>query len=454
MKVIIVGCGKVGSSLAEELSNENHELTIIDTDQARLHRTTDSIDAMGIVGDGVDYTILLDAGIQEADLLIAVTGSDEKNLLCCVVARKAGHCQTIARIRNPIYNEEQEFLRREFGIAMLINPSSKAADEIFSIFKYPFAERVDSFVNGDVALFHFTLNEDCVLVGKMIMDSSRIIKSNALVCTVQRDEEVFIPNGHFVLNANDTVSVVVHRTEATEFFTEIGMMKNPVKDVIIAGGGDTAFYLAQLLLREKNYKTYVKLIESDKDRCEELAEKLPNATIIYGDATDRNLLSEEGLETAGGFASLTGFDEENILLSLHAKKVSGAKTVTGVSRSSFNSLISEMKIGSVVYPGQVTSQHILRFARAYNSGMDSEVENLYKLADKKAEALEFKIKTDGSFLGVPIMELKFKKNTLIACIYRDRKVIIPSGQDYLKTGDSVLVVIAGYTVSSIEEIFI
>ncbi len=450
MKIIIVGCGKVGDTLAEQLSAEKHDLTMIDEDSDRLHQVTDFIDAMGIVGDGVDHTTLMDAGIQDADLLIAVTGSDEKNLLCCVIARKAGHCQTIARIRNPIYNREADFLRREFGISMLVNPEYTAATEIFSIFQFPFAQRVDSFAKGQIEMFHFKIGEWSPLVGKKLSTTSAEFRCAVLVCIVKRGDEVHIPNGDFVPRAGDEISMVAQRMEAVKYFKKIGMSKNRVHNVIIAGGGNIGFYLAGLLLKSG---TDVTIIEKSKERCEQLSTKLPEATIIFGDATDQKLLSEEGIERAEGFAALTGVDEENILLALHTNKISKAKTVTGVGRSSFNSVINEMNLGSIIYPRLITAHHILRFVRAFNTDYESEVETLYKLAEGKAEALEFRIKAGSSFTGIPIMKLKFRKNTLIACIYRNHKVIIPKGHDELMAGDSVLVVISGYSISSIREIF-
>ena len=451
MKIIIVGCGKVGTALAEELADEKHDLTIIDKNAERLHQVTDSIDAMPIVGDGVDHTILMEAGIQDADLIIAVTGSDEKNLLCCVIAKKAGHCKTIARISEPVYNREAEFFRNEFGISMLINPEQEAAEEIYGIFQFPFAERVDSFSKGEVQMFHFKLKKGCPLEGKKISTSSSELKLNLLICIVKRGDDTYIPNGSFVLKEGDVISLVTHRKEAVSVFKKLGMSKNSVSDVIIAGGGDIAFYLASRLIEAK---ADVTIIEKDRARCEELSTLLPDATIIHGDATNQKLLSEEGIENTGGFASLTGVDEENILLSLHANKVSGAKTVTGVGRSSFNSIINEMNLGSIIYPRLITAHKILRFARAYNTDEDSEVETLYKLSGGKAEALNFRIKADSAFLGIPIMKLGFRKNTLIACIYRNHKVIIPKGHDELMPGDLVLVVISGYSISSIREIFV
>lgn len=451
MKIIIVGCGKVGMTLAAQLAKEKHELTVIDEKADRLHRITDHLDAMGIVGNGVNHTVLKEAGIESADLLIAVTGSDEKNLLCCVVAKKAGHCETIARIRNPIYNEEADFLRREFGISMIINQEYAAAEEIFRIFQFPSAVRVDSFAKGNVEMLHFKIVKDSPLIGKKLMQIRPEYEAGVLVCTVMKGDEVIIPNGSYVFEEGDTVAVVARKLDAISFFKKIGMAKNRVQNAILAGGGEMGFYLARMMLKAGSKVT---LIEMDKARCEELSEELPDATIICGDATDQDLLSEEGFEHAQGFAALTGVDEENILLSLYAHDTSTAKVVTRVDRGSFNGVINKLNLGSLIYPRIITADVISKFVRSWNPDADSEVETLYKLADGKAEAVEFIIKPDSSFVGIPIQELKFRPNTLIGCIYRNRQVIIPSGQDSLQPGDSVLVVISDYSVSSIREIFV
>lgn len=450
MNIIIVGCGKLGMTLAKQLCAENHSVTMIDENADRLHRVTDTLDAMGVIGNGINHNTLVEAGIQEADLLVAATGNDEKNLLCCVLGRKAGHCETIARIRNPIYNEESEYLRREFGISMIINPDFAAAAEIFSIFQFPFAQRVDSFAKGNVYIFHVKIKKNSPLVGKRVMNLRGDFKANVLVCTINRGEDVFIPNGQFIFREEDTLGIVAQRMEAVQFFKNIDMSNNRVKNVIVAGGGAIAFYVSQLLLRAG---TKVTLIERNKERCEELSTQLPKATIICGDASDQELLQEEGISEVDGFAALTGIDEENILLSLYANEVSKAKTITGVGRTSFVSVINKMNLGSIIYPRDIIADMILRFVRTKNTDAESEVETLYKLAEGKAELLEFRVKADASYVGKIIMDLKFKKNTLICCIYRGGKIIIPSGSDKILKGDSVLIVQSGYRIDSLKDIF-
>ena len=449
MNIIIVGCGKVGYTLVEQLSNENHNLVVIDEKPERVSRITDSLDAMGIIGNGVNHQTLLDAGISTADLLIAVTGDDEKNLLCCVIARKTGHCQTIARVRNPIYNGEIEFLKKEFGLAMIINPEQAAANEIARIFQFPSAIRVDSFAKGHVELLHFKVEKDSPLVHLKLFNLHQTFHSNVLVCTVIRKEEVIIPNGDFEFEENDVVAIAAERRTAIDFFRKIGIMKNRIGNAILAGGGKVSYYLAKSLLQSG---IRVTIIEIDHDRCEQLSELLPEATIICGDATDQSLLSQEGLEHAQGFAALTGLDEENILLSLYANDVSNAKTVTKINRISFKSVINELNLGSIIYPRDITSDYIVKYVRSTNNSKDSNVEKLYKLANGKAEALEFIIKEDSDVAGIPLQDLHFRKNTLICCIYRHGKVIIPTGQDMMLAGDSVLVVISGYRIYDIKEV--
>ena len=432
MDIIIVGCGKVGFTLVEQLSNEDHNIVVIDEKPEKVQYITDRLDVMGIVGNGINHKTLLEAGIATADLLIAVTGDDEKNLLCCVIAKKTGHCQTIARVRNPIYNGEIAFLKKEFGLAMIINPELTAANEISRVFQFPSAIRVDSFAKGHVELLHFKVSENSPLIHLKLFNLHQTLHSNVLVCTVIRGSEVIIPNGDFEFRAGDTVAIASERRNA-----------------ILAGGGKVSFYLAKILIQSG---IRVTIIEINPSRCDVLSELLPEATIICGDATDQDLLSEEGLEQAQGFAALTGLDEENILLSLYANDVSNAKTVTKINRSSFNSVINEMNLGSIIYPRVITADYILKYVRSTVNSINSNVETLYKLAGGKAEALEFIIKENSAVAGIPLQDLNFRKNTLICCIYRNGKVILPGGQDMMLAGDSVLVVISGYRISDIKEI--
>ena len=449
MNIIIVGCGKVGYTLVEQLSNEEHNIVVVDKNPDKVRFITDELDAMGVIGNGVSYQTLQEAGVSSAHLVIAVTGSDEENLLCCLIAKKAGNCQTIARVRNPIYHAEIDFLKEEFELAMIINPEQAAAREIARLFQFPSAIRVDSFAKGHVELLHCKISKDSPLVGVKLANLSQKVKVTVLVCEVIRGEEVIIPNGEFVFRENDIIAIASTRKNAMTFFKNIGIMKNPVKNAILAGGGKISHYLATLLL---NSGIDVTIIEQNEERCEYLSEVLPEATIIHGDATDQSILDQEDFENAHGFACLTGFDEENILLALHVNANSIAKTVTKVNRINFHNVINKLDLGSIVYPRVITADYIIKYVRSLNAAQDNNVETLYQLANGKAEALEFNITDKSDITDIPLQQLRLRKNTLIGCIYRNGTVIFPGGQDMIRVGDTVMVVLSGYRLSDIEDI--
>ena len=450
MEIIIVGCGKVGYTLATQLSNEDHNIVVVDKNPDKVEHITSDLDAMGVVGNGVSYQTLQEAGVSSADLVIAVTGSDEENLLCCVIAKKAGNCKTIARVRNPIYNEEIDFLKEEFGLSMVINPELTAAGEIAKIFQFPAAIRVDTFARGHVELLHCKLTKDSPLVGIKLMQLFHKLKVNVLVCEVIRGEDVIIPNGNFVFEEGDIIAIASNRANARDFFKKAGIMKNPVKNAILAGGGKISYYLAKILMLSG---IQVKIIEKDLARCDFLSAELPDATIILGDATDQTLLAEEQCASADGFACLTGLDEENILLALHVNSNSKAKTVTKVNRISFQNVIDNLDIGSIIYPRVATADRIVKYVRSSSAAQhDNNVETLYKLANGKAEALEFNITDRSRITDIPLQQLNIRENTLIGSIYRNGQVIFPGGQDMIKVGDTVMVVLSGYRLSDIEDI--
>lgn len=450
MNIIIVGCGKVGYTLVEQLSNEEHNIVVVDKNPDKVRYIADDLDTMGVVGNGVSYQTLQEAGVATADLVIAVTGSDEENLLCCVIAKKTSNCQTIARVRNPIYNEEIDFLKEEFGLSMIINPELTAAGEIAKIFQFPSAIRVDTFARGHVELLHCKLTKDSPLIGLKLMQLSQKLRVNVLVCEVLRGDDVIIPNGNFIFQEGDIIAIAAPRTNARDFFKKAGIMKNPVKNAILAGGGKISYYLAKILMLSG---IRVTIIEKDPARCDFLSDELPDATIILGDATDQSLLSEEDYDSAHGFACLTGLDEENILLALHVNANTKAKTVTKVNRISFQNVIDNLDIGSIIYPRVTTADRIVKYVRSASAAQhDNNVETLYKLANGKAEALEFNITDKSGITDIPLQQLNIRPNTLIGSIYRNGHVIFPGGQDMIKVGDTVMVVLSGYRLSDIEDI--
>ena len=450
MNIIIVGCGKVGYTLVEQLSNEEHNIVVVDKNADKVQYITDNLDAMGVIGNGVSHQTLQDAGVATADLVIAVTGSDEENLLCCLIAKKTGNCQTIARVRNPIYHSESDFLKEEFGLAMIINPEHIAAREIAKMFQFPSAIRVDTFARGQVEMLHCKLTKDSPLIGTKLANLHQKVKVNVLVCEVIRGDEVIIPNGNFIFRESDIIAIASSRRNAMTFFKNAGIMKTPVKNAILAGGGKISYYLAKSLILSG---IDVTIIEQNPTRADFLAEELAEATIILGDATDQSLLEQEEYQTADGFACLTGLDEENILMALHVNATSKAKTVTKVNRITFQNVIDKLDLGSIIYPRIITADYIVKYVRSASAAQDdNNVETLYKLANGKAEALEFNITDKSGITDIPLQQLKIRKNTLIGCIYRNGQVIFPGGSDMIMVGDTVMVVLSGYRLSDIEDI--
>ena len=386
MNIIIVGCGKVGSTLAKQLSKEGHNISIIDTNERVVEEFSNNHDVMGIVGNGAAHSIQKSAGIEKAHLLIAVTGSDELNLLCCLIARKAGNCETIAKVRNPIYNREIEFIKEELGLSMVINPEYEAASEIARILRFPSVIDINVFNKGSVELLSFKVQNQSILHNMKVHEIRGKLKCDILVSMVERGEEVIIPNGEFTIQENDVISLIAPHKKATEFFIKIGMMNNPVKNTMLIGGGHISYYLAKRLLK---YGINVTLVEKKEDRCEELSELIPEAMIIHGDGTDKELLMEEGITEAESFASLTGLDEQNVLLSLYANSKMKGKIITKVNKIAFDEVIDNLNLGSIIYPKFITMQYILQYVRAMNNSIGSNVETLYKIKKDKAEALEF-----------------------------------------------------------------
>ncbi len=437
MDIIIIGCGKVGETLAGELNEEGNNITIVDTDSNRVNEVAEQLDVMGVVGNGATHTIQEEAGIEKADLLIAVTGSDELNLLCCLVAQIAGHCKTIARIKDPDYSLEAPYLRDKLGLAMVINPEDATASEIARVLRFPAAIKIDTFAKGRVELIKFRLPEDSRIVGMSVKEVVTKLGCDILVCTVERENEAYIANGNFVFAGKDVLSIVASPRNASEFFRKIDHSARPVKDVIVAGGGDTTQYLCRLLRRSG---IDIKIIEKNDQRCDELCNEFPEIDIIHGDASDQSLLIEEGIRSIGAFVALTGLDEENILLSLFAKTAGHGKVVTKINRPDFDDVIRHLDLDSTIYPKRITADMIVRYVRAMKNSMGSNMETLYNVIKGQVEAAEFVVCAGSPVLETPLMKLSLKKDILLAAIIRDGNVIIPRGADVIKIGDRVVVV--------------
>ena len=437
MKIVIVGCGNVGRSLAEQLSKEGHNITIVDEQEETVRGVADAYDIMGIVGNGAVYSVQMEAGVNEADLLIAVTGQDELNLLCCLIARKTGGCQTVARVRNPVYYKEIAYLKEELGLSLVINPEYAVAAEMARLLKFPSALKIDTFAKGRVELVKYRIAEDSKLNDMQLKDVGNHFKSSVLICVAERGDDVYIPDGNFTLQAGDIITIVGKSAQVAAFFKKMGLPTSRTKDVMIIGGGETSYYLANLLT---DIGIDVKIVDKSRARCEELSELLPKAMVICGDGTERELLMEEGLPSAGAFVAMTNLDEENIMLSLFAKSQMKGKVITRIHRIAYDKIVANLDLDSIVYPKSITAEIIIKFVRAMHNSLGSNIETLYRLNEGKVEALEFLIKEDCPIVGVPLQELKLKDNLLVCSINHKGTILTPGGQSVMSVGDTVVIV--------------
>lgn len=449
LKIIIIGCGKVGRTLVEQLSQEGHDITIIDKNRERISQLANLYDVMGLVGNGASYNIQKEAGIGNADLIIAVTGSDELNLLCCTIATQVGNCAAIARVRTPDYSQEADYLREKLGLALIINPEYEAARDMARILYLPSSLEVTGFAHGQAELIKYAIPENSPMDGIAIKDLGHKLKANILIGAIERDNDVFIPSGDFILKKGDKLSFVGAHKQAKEFFSHLGLNSHSVKNTMIIGGGKAAYYLAKELL-SRGIK--VKIIENDFNRCEELSILLPEAIIINGDATDQTLLREEGIETTQSFVPLTGIDEENIMLTLYAKQVSKAKVITKINRITFTNVINSLDLGSVIYPKYITSEAIIAYVRAKKASMHSNIETLYHMYDSRVEAIEFFVSEKSAVTDVPLKDLTLKDNLLLCFINRNGKIIIPSGNDSIQKNDTVMIITKHNGFNQIQDI--
>lgn len=451
MNILIVGCGKVGQTLAEQLNEEGNNITVVDTNAHRVNDLTTRLDVMGYVGNGATHTVQQEAGINSTDLLIAVTGSDELNLLCCLIAKKAGNCQTIARVKNPAYSSESAYLKDELGLAMVINPEHAAATEIARVLRFPSAIKIDTFAHGRVEIFKYKLPEKSPLSGMAVKDVVTKLGCDVLVCTVERGDESYIANGNFVFAERDIISVIASPKNAAEFFKAIGYKNRAVRDVMVVGGGETAQYLCSILRRSG---IAVKVIEKNSEVCDELCIKYPEVSVIHGDAADQSLLLEEGIRNAGAFVALTGLDEENIFLSLFAKAAGHPKVVTKINRIAFDDVIKHLDLDSTIYPKNITADIIIRYVRDRKNSVGSSMENLYSIIQGQVEAAEYTVSEGSPVTEIPLKDMKKKPDILIAAIIRGGQVLIPRGSDNITPGDRVVVVSRAKAINAIQDILL
>lgn len=450
MNVIIVGCGKVGYTLAETLSNEGHDITVVDNNPQKLEGLANSIDVQCVQGNGASYRVLKEAGVGQCDLVIAATSEDEINMLCCLIARKAGHCRTIARVRGPDYYEDLNFIQDDLGLSMAINPEFSAATACYHLIRTPGAVDLDPFAKGRAQIITMDLPMDSCWAGKQLMEVAKTSPVPFLLSIIIRNKSVLIPNGSTVLNGGDRISLILDMNHMGTVMRRIGIQTRPIKSVMIIGGDTMGYYLARKLT-EAHIK--VKIIEQDRSRCIELSDLLPRATIINGIPTDERLLLEEGISSTDAVCALLKSDVENIMIAVFASKRSPAKVITRINKATFGGVINELPIGSVITPKSLTAESIIRYVRTMRRpNMDSNIEYVYRLAGGMVEAVSFTIKSGCRLTEAPIRSLPIHKGILISAIIRNNSVIIPSGQDHILPGDEVIIVTTRCGISDISDI--
>lgn len=450
MYIIIVGLGKLGSTLTKQLSTEGHDIVVVDPDNSVVSSTVDAYDVMGICGNGATYEVLKEAGAAKAKLIIAATGSDELNILCCLFAKHMGTENTIARVRNPDYAGQSQFLRNDLGISMTVNPEYETANEISRIIRFPSAANLDSFAGGRVEIARVRIHSDNPLCDMPIHEMRKKTKAKVIICAVQRNDSVFIPSGDFVLHCDDVISITGTRAELSSFMKQTGVYKQKIKNVMIVGGGRIAYYLAKLL---SDTGRNIKLIELNDERCRHMSDMLDDVTVIHGDGTDQDILEEQCIDGQDALIALTGIDEENIIVSMYAESKGVNKVITKVNRHSY-SILNDIGLETVVSPQIVAGNLVTRYVRAlHNSAGNSQIQTLYKLVGGKVEAAEFIVPEDAGYLNIPFKKLELMPNLLIGCIIRNGKIIFPGGDDVMKANDSVIVVTAGRIIEDLHDIF-
>ena len=437
-RIIVVGAGKVGKTITKRLTDEGHNLIVIDRSESKLSELSDQCDCMLITGSGASHTTLQEAGITDADLMIAVTDSDELNLLCCTIAKQFNpDISTIARVRNPDYGNEIPYLMNRLAIDRIINPEFEAAVEAARLLFLPAAISINSFAHGSAEIVKIRIPDGSILDNNSIAYLGKNITNELVIVGVERDGDLTIPNGNFVLKSGDIISFVSSRKVCLQFLKKIGFNTKSVRNTMIIGGGKSAYYLADQLIKSG---INVKIIEKNRARCEELSLLLPKALIINGDGTEADVLTEVGINTTDALVALTGIDEENIMLTLHAKQVSNAKVVTKINRITFTKVINNLNLGSVIYPKYITAETIISYVRAKQASIGSNVETVYQLQEGQAEAVEFKVKDAPSINDIPLKDLKLREGVIVSFIIHDGQLIIPTGTDCIREGDNVMIV--------------
>ncbi len=438
MKIIIVGAGKVGELLCNDLSNEGNDITLIEENQKVLDQVLASSDIMGLVGNGANCEILKEANIEKADIFIAVTQSDEINIISSVMAKKLGAKYTIARVRNPEYSSQIQFMSDSLGIDRMLNPESEAAFFILKNLEFPKALNVESFSGNTVNMLEVLIEENSYLDHLKLIDFKNHYFKSILVCIVKRNQEVHIPTGNFILQAGDRIYVTGIQAELSEFYKSLGHSEEKIKSVAIIGAGRITYYLTSLLLEQK---MNLKIFEINEEKANLLSETYENANVVWGDGTDSTLLEEEQFSSYDACISLTGIDEENVILSMYANKMGIKKTITKINNSSLFHLLDFSELQTIVTPKKLIADYIIKTVRSFiNSENEENIETLYRLAENRVEAIEFKVPEDSDVINIPLKNLNIKDNLLIAYIIRNNQAIFPGGMDIILPEDRVIIV--------------
>ncbi len=450
MNIVVVGCGKIGTAILSSLVAEGHDVVAIDSSSSALSLVTDIFDVMGVCGNGADCDTLSEAGIESTDIFVAVTGSDELNMLSCLIAKRMGAKHTVARIRNPEYNDRSlGFLKKQLELSISVNPELLAAQELFNILKFPSAVKIEPFAGRNFEMIELILKPGSPLDGMQLIELREKYKEKFLVCAVQRGDAVYIPDGSFVIKSGDKLGITASPADMHKFLRSIGVLQKQARNVMILGASRTTYYLAKLL---SNIGTNVKILDRDENRCRLFSEALPKTVVIHGDGAQQELLLEEGIRSTDAFVSLTGMDEENILISIFASSQDVPKVISKVNRNELATMAQKLGLDCIVSPHKIISNIVVRYARALQNSMGSNVETLYKLMDGQAEALEFNVRPESRLVNIPLKNLKLKKNILIAGIIRERKSIIPTGDDVILPGDHVVVLAANRRLQDLSDI--
>lgn len=450
MKIVIIGLGTIGRTILKNLSGEEHTITIIDEDKAKIETLIERYDVFGVVGNGACMDIQQEANMQDADLAIVLTNSDEMNVFACLVAKKIGVKNTIARVRNPDYRQQIMEMKDDLGIAMIVNPEQETANEIFNIINLPSVAQLEHFAKGRVSLVEVVAEAGCSLVGETLISLGKKLRTKVLICAVQRGDEVIIPSGNFQIEAGDKIHFTSPANVLGDFLSEVNLVKSPLKNIMIVGGGRIGYYLADAL-SQKKYA--VKLIEGQSARAEYLAELLPKITVVWGNGTQQDLLIEEGIEAMDAFVALTDIDEENMIVSMFANKKKVKKTITQIKNDDLYGMLDELGIENNVSPKHIVAGRIISYIRALENSVGSNVLTMYQLVNNQVEALEFSAKRQESFYDKPLKDLRTKKNCLIACIIRENEIIIPDGNSQIKLGDNVVVVTTHKNFDDLNDVF-